>query len=88
MTVSFRKSFVRDLKKLRSAKVRGRVREVIEAAEAADALADLPGVKKMSGSSGYYRVRVGSHRIGLAVEGEEVEFVRVLARKDIYRYFP
>ena len=88
MTVSFRKSFLRDLKKIKDRKVRGRVRGVIEAVEEAESLADLPDVKKMSGSSGYYRVRTGSYRIGLAVEGEEVEFVRVLDRKDIYRYFP
>ena len=88
MTATFRKSFLRDLKKLKDAKVRGRVRGVIEAVEEADSLSDLPEVKKMSGSSGYYRVRIGSHRIGLAVEGDEVEFVRVLDRKDIYKYFP
>ena len=88
MTVSFRESFVRDLKKLKDARVRDRVREVIEAVEGADSLGDLPDVRKMSGSSGYYRVRVGGYRVGLAVEGAEVEFVRVLDRKDIYKYFP
>ncbi|MEM1114943.1 MAG: type II toxin-antitoxin system RelE/ParE family toxin [Bacteroidota bacterium] len=88
MTVVFRKSFLRDLKKLKDPTVRARVRAVIEAVEAADALADLPDVKKMSGSSGFYRVRLGAYRIGLAVDGDEVEFVRVLGRKDIYRYFP
>jgi mRNA interferase RelE/StbE len=88
VTVAFRSSFVRDLKKLKDADVRSRVREVISAVEEANSLADLPGVKKMSGSSGFYRIRIGSHRIGLAVEGEEVEFVRMLDRKDIYRYFP
>lgn len=46
MTVSFRKSFVRDLKKLKDAKVRSRVRELIEAAEGADSLADLPDIKR------------------------------------------
>ena len=56
--------------------------------EAAESLTDLPDVKKMSGSNGYYRVRIGRHRIGLAAEGEEVEFVRVLDRKDTYRAFP
>ena len=88
MTVSFRKSFVRDLEKLKDAKGRGRIRDMIEAVEGADSLADVPDVRKMSGSSGYYRVRVGSYRVGLAVEGSEVEFVRVLDRTDIYRYFP
>ena len=45
-------------------------------------------MKKTSGISGYYRARVGSYRVGLAVEGAEVESVRVLDRKDIYKYSP
>jgi mRNA interferase RelE/StbE len=48
----------------------------------------VPNLKKMSGASGYYRLRVGDYRIGLFVDGEEVEFVRVLHRKDVYRHFP
>jgi mRNA interferase RelE/StbE len=31
---------------------------------------------------------VGDYRIGISVEGDEVEFVRCLHRRDIYRYFP
>ncbi|MEM8557894.1 MAG: type II toxin-antitoxin system RelE/ParE family toxin [Bacteroidota bacterium] len=88
MTVAFRKSFLRDLKKLRDARVRSQVRAVIEAVESADTLTDVPSARKMSGADGYYRVRIGDYRIGLAVEGDAVEFVRVLHRKDIYRYFP
>mgnify|MGYP001803405719 FL=1 len=88
MTVTFRKRFLRDLKKLRDARVHSQVRAVIEAIEDADALADVPSVRKMSGADGYYRVRIGDYRIGLAVEGDKVEFVRVLHRKEIYRYFP
>ena len=88
MTVSFRKSFLRDLKKVKDSKVRDRVREAIHAVEDAESLADVAGVKKMSGSSEYYRIRIGRFRIGLAVEGEEIEFVRVLGREDIYKHFP
>ena len=33
-------------------------------------------------------VGVGSYRIGVVLEGSEVEFVRCLDRRDIYRYFP
>ena len=34
-----------------------------------------------------YRMRVGDYRIGIAVEEDEVEFVRFLHRHDVYRYF-
>ncbi len=36
----------------------------------------------------YYRIRVGDYRIGVEVVGDEILFVRILHRKDIYRYFP
>lgn len=88
MTVFFRNSFLRDLKKVSDPKVRAQIRATIEAVEAAASLAGVPEARKMSGSSGYYRIRVGGYRIGVAVAGEDVEFVRVLDRKDIYRYFP
>lgn len=88
MRTAFRTSFVRDLKKVKDRRVGEQVRSVIEAVEAAAALSDVPNLKKMSGAAGYYRVRIGEYRIGLFVEGEDVEFVRVLHRKEMYRYFP
>lgn len=65
-----------------------RVREAIEQVEVAETLGELPNLTILSGASGFYRIRVGDHRIGIAVEGDEVEFVRCLHRRDIYRYFP
>ena len=56
--------------------------------EGAASLGDVANLKKMSGAAGFYRIRVGGYRIGVAVEGDEVEFVRVLHRKDVYRSFP
>jgi mRNA interferase RelE/StbE len=70
---------VRDLQKIRDESLRRRVREAIEHVEAAETLRE---------ASGFYRIRVGDYRIGIAVEGDEVEFVRCLHRRDIYRYFP
>lgn len=34
------------------------------------------------------RLRIGDYRLGMIVEGEVVEIVRFLHRRDIYRYFP
>ena len=47
-------------------------------------------VEKLTGHRGYYKVRVGSYRIGLQIDQEErtIEFQRALHRKDIYRVFP
>lgn len=79
---------MRDLGKIRDETSRGRVREAIERVEAAGELLEVPNLAHMSGANGLYRIRVGDYRIGLAATGEEVEFVRCLHRRDIYRYFP
>ena len=55
-----------------------------------DALADEPrppGVKKLSGESELYRIRVGDYRVLYAIEDEElvVLVVSVADRKEVYR---
>ena len=44
--------------------------------------------EKLGGAGNFFRIRIGDYRIGLALEGEGVEFVRCLPRRDLYRYFP
>lgn len=65
-----------------------RIKSTVEQIEATDSLDKLPNLTKLSGTSGFYRVKVGDYRIGLAIENDEVEFVRCLHRCDIYKYFP
>jgi mRNA interferase RelE/StbE len=42
----------------------------------------------MTSHPGCFRLRVGSYRLGLFVEGDQVELVRCLHRREIYRFFP
>jgi mRNA-degrading endonuclease YafQ of YafQ-DinJ toxin-antitoxin module len=50
VTTRFRKSFTRDLKKLKDSTILKRVKAVIEKLEAAQHLSDLMNVKKVSGA--------------------------------------
>ena len=88
MKTAFRESFARDLKGVRDKKLFQRVKDVIDAVEKAESLNDLPHLKKIKGEKNYFRLRLGGYRIGLALENDTLVFVRVLDRKDIYRYFP
>ena len=88
MRVEFRRSFVKDLERVRDRRLKERVRRVIERLEAAETLQEVEGVKRLRGGEGYYRIRIGDHRLGLVLEGEKVVLVRFLHRKDVYRYFP
>lgn len=88
MNVLFRRSFERDLKKIRERNVLTQIHRAIENVESANGLLSVHNLEKMSGSSGYYRIRIGDYRIGIAIDNEDIEFVRCLHRRDIYRYFP
>ncbi|NDJ24261.1 type II toxin-antitoxin system RelE/ParE family toxin [Nostoc sp. B(2019)] len=51
-------------------------------------LADVGSIKKLKADCDYYLIRIGDYRIGIAVYEDAVIFVRVLHRKDVYKYFP
>jgi mRNA interferase RelE/StbE len=88
MNVEFRKSFEKDLRKIKDAELLERIRSVIEEIEAIEILTDLTNVKKLKAEGDYYRIRVGDYRIGISMDKDNVLFIRVLNRKEIYRYFP
>lgn len=88
MKVEFRKSFVKDLERMTVKSLKQRVKHTIDQVEQAETLHQIGDIKKLRGSEGYYRIRIGDYRIGLAAKAGTVVFVRFLHRKDIYRYFP
>ncbi|MGH8477808.1 MAG: type II toxin-antitoxin system RelE family toxin [Methylococcales bacterium] len=88
MKVDFRRSFIRDLKKIRDNAVLEKIRKAIERVERVQDMNQIEGLAKLSGAYGYYRLRIGDYRIGIVAHGDIVQFVRCLHRRDIYRYFP
>ena len=88
MKVEFKKSFVRDLERISDRPVKDRIRETIDKVEAASSLQEINDIKKLRGGERYYRIRIGRYRIGLVLDGDTLIFVRVLHRRDLYRYFP
>lgn len=88
MNSEFADSFLKDLRTIKDKGLLRRLRELIESVEQAQSLGELSNVKKLKGGGHYYRVRLSDYRVGLLVEKEIVIFVRVLNRKEIYRYFP
>jgi len=87
MKVIFRRSFLKDFRRVDKSLGR-RVEQVIEEVEQATSSQDIHNLKRLSGKGPYYRIRIGDYRIGLKMDGDVVEFLRLLHRKDMYRYFP
>jgi mRNA interferase RelE/StbE len=88
LNTSFRASFHRDLKRIREERILVGVRQAILDVEAAAQWSDIPEIKKIAGSPNAFRIRVADYRIGLFIEWQVAEFVRVLPRRDVYRRFP
>jgi mRNA interferase RelE/StbE len=86
--VEFRKSFEKDLSKMRDKDLLLRIKVVIEEIENADSLLNVSNIKKLKADGDYYRIRVGDYRLGLTQDAEIITFVRALHRKEMYRYFP
>lgn len=88
MNLAFTRSFAKDLRHIRDTSVLERLQEIIHEIEAAAGIQDLQNLKKLSSESRHYRLRLGDYRLGLTIEADTVTLVRILHRKDIYRYFP
>ncbi|TYQ29274.1 type II toxin-antitoxin system RelE family toxin [Pseudanabaena sp. UWO310] len=88
MQVEFRKTFKQDLRDIKDQKVLARIRAAIEEVETANSLLAIANVKAIQGHVGYYRICIGDFRLGLYLDKGVVAFVRVLHRKEMYRYFP
>jgi mRNA interferase RelE/StbE len=87
MKVAIRKSFIKDADKLPPG-IQHSIAEIIDQINSARQISQLTNCKKLKGYKTAYRIRFGPYRIGFFYEKGIVELVRVLSRKDIYRYFP
>ena len=90
MDIAFKKSFLKSIKKLKDKSLKDDIFEAINSAEEAQTLDEIPNIKKLTGYSIYYRIRIGDYRIGLKwVDVEKIlYFVTVDYRKDVYKNFP
>ena len=88
MKVSFKKSFLKDIKKLKNNQLNDSIAACILQVESAASIQNIKNLKKLAGYDFYFRIRVGDYRIGLKIENDFVFFVVIEHRKDIYKMFP
>jgi len=89
VNVQFEASFEKDLRRVKNhKKLLEQVRLTIEQMKAAPDPTAVAKLTRLKGYDSFYRIRLGNYRIGLEITGETAIFVRILHRRDIYRYFP
>lgn len=81
-------SFNKDISKLKDRAVAARIEKVILKMQQVDNVSELSSVKKMSGASNAYRIRIADYRLGFTVVDSTIALVILAHRREIYRYFP
>jgi mRNA interferase RelE/StbE len=89
VNVQYRQLFLKDLKKLKKTDVYDRFYEfAFTTLPEVETLTDFPNIKAMVGYPGYYRFRLGDYRMGFILTDDALILMRILHRREFYRYFP
>ena len=89
MKVEFDKSFLKSLEKIKDSKTLHKIEKVIIKCEAVNSLYDIQNIKKLSGFSNYFRIKLGNYRIGFELINKKIiRLIIIRHRKNIYKKFP
>jgi mRNA interferase RelE/StbE len=89
MNVSFDKSFIKAIVKIKNPLVLKRIENIIYSLDSAESIENVSNIKKLIGYTSYYRIKMGVYRIGFElINDKEIKLITVLHRKDIYKKFP
>jgi mRNA interferase RelE/StbE len=87
--VQFDKSFEKNIDRINDSKILERIRSVVLECEESKSINDIHNIKKMSGYSYFYRIKMGKYRIGVEFKEKSIiRFITVKHRKDIHKKFP
>lgn len=88
MKVLIDKVFYKDWKKIKDKDLNQKITDLISEIQKSSSLSELSNLKKLVGAKQYYRARLGNYRIGMQWENDTFILIRILHRKEIYRFFP
>lgn len=88
MNIKIDETFEKDLRKLRNKPLEIKTALLIHEIIDAEFLSEIKNIKQLKGSNIHYRVRIGDYRVGLIFQKNIVLLIRILHRKEIYRFFP
>jgi mRNA interferase RelE/StbE len=89
MNIEFTKRFQKEFRKLaNNSNLAELLNNAIENVSNAKTISEIKNLKKMAGYKEYYRIRLGTYRIGVKIVNSTVIFSVFDHRKDIYKQFP
>lgn len=87
--VEYGKKFLKDLKKIERLVIYSDIIDYcFSILTEFNSINEIKNIKKITGHKNYYRIKFGDYRVGLKLEKNTIFLMRVLHRKEIYKYFP
>ena len=89
MKLEFDRSFSKSLNRVMDSNILKKIENIMTEIESAKSLKDIRNLKKLVGFQNYYRIKLGSYRIGIElIDKSKIRFIIITHRKDIYKKFP
>ncbi len=89
MKILISKRFEKDALKITDARILAKIRLVLENAKSINMISEIVGIEEMSGHPYFYRIKFDyRYRIGVYLECDTLQFLRVGGRGDFYKSFP
>lgn len=87
MKLFSRRAFEKDADKL-PVDIKIKLSYIFDEIVRAEKLSDIKNCRKLAGHKTAYLIKLNRFRVGFFFENNVIELVRVLDRKNIYKYFP
>ncbi len=89
LEVKYAETFLKDLKSLKSTPYYQKIKKVcFTELPSCSTIREIRNLKKIVGHSDFFRIRIGDYRVGIHIAENSIQMLRVLHRKEIYRFFP
>ena len=88
MKINYEKSFLKDIKKLKNKKIAIKLKNILENLEKEDDITNIKNIKKLKGYKNFYRLKIDDYRLGFSFDNNQIDIIRFLHRKEIYKFFP
>ncbi len=88
MLIEYKDSFKKDLEKISDKLILNKVASIIDIIKESNRLYNISNIKKIKGFKDYYRIRIKNYRLGIKIKTNLIIIIRILSRKDVYKYFP
>jgi mRNA interferase RelE/StbE len=88
MNLEFRRSFLKDIKKIKNKSTKNLIEKVILECENARTISDINHCEPLKGRGKYFKIKHGDFRFGVYIDHGTVEFLKFGTRQNFYDDFP